>query len=57
MRHISLIVEGAKKFAMHPSYISLFEASAAGNIINKKKASLHPTNVDCLLFLNKNVCE
>ena len=30
--------------------------SAAGNIVNKKRASLHPTNVDCLLFLNKNMC-
>ena len=29
--------------------------SSAGNIVNKKRASLHPENVDCLCFLNKNL--
>ena len=29
--------------------------SAAGNIVSKKRASLHSTNVDCLLFLHKNM--
>ena len=28
--------------------------SAAGNIVTKKRASLLPSNVDALIFLNKN---
>ena len=55
-RFRTLSVLAKKFFCMSATSVPVERLfSKAGTIVSKKRASLHPKNVDCLIFLNNNL--